>query len=252
MSCVPGVRLAIEHDPGAKIGLEEGVIFRFENVESQRVAAFFDGVDDFLEFGEHGLAEQSAANVIDLSIDQVGAHRLILRMFEKVVGEQLFIEGARDLGEIEVFVEANTFDLGDLFFREHVVEVFRDVVMLGEFALADHHVDDGLPDRGVDLRFPANHRHVFYEIGVQAGVFGDELAGACRVRVEDGVGFGDGILEGGNLGFVLQGPGAGGPPGADGLVGHRFEGVPGERAAVAGARYLGGVGVQGDDGVDLA
>src|SRR6476620_6412625 len=66
------VQLRIEHDGGAKIGFEESVVFGFEHVERQGVAAFLDRVNDFLEFSEHRLAEKRSADVVDLGIDYVG------------------------------------------------------------------------------------------------------------------------------------------------------------------------------------
>ena len=60
------IELGIEHEIFSKIGFEQLVIFRFENVERQRVAAFLDRVDDFLELGKHGLPEKRAAHIIDL------------------------------------------------------------------------------------------------------------------------------------------------------------------------------------------
>ena len=52
-----------------------------------------------LEFREHRLAEQSAPKVIDLSVDQVGPHRTIRGLCEKVLGEEDLVEGRGHLGE---------------------------------------------------------------------------------------------------------------------------------------------------------
>ena len=47
------IKLGIEDEIFSKISFEQLVIFRFENVECQRIAAFLDGVNDSFEFGKH-------------------------------------------------------------------------------------------------------------------------------------------------------------------------------------------------------
>ena len=66
--------------PCAEISLEERAVFGFENIERQGVAAFLDRVDDLLELGEHRLPEERAADVVDLPVDDVGAHLLVGRL----------------------------------------------------------------------------------------------------------------------------------------------------------------------------
>ena len=75
------------------------MVFRFENVERERVAAFFERVDDFLELGEHGLPEERAADVINFAIDEVGARLRVVGLFEEMMCEQLFVKGGGDFSE---------------------------------------------------------------------------------------------------------------------------------------------------------
>ena len=93
------IELRIEHEIFREISREQFVIFSFEGVQGQRVAAFFDLVDDPFKFGEHCLPEQCAANVVDLPINDVSAHFWIARLAEQMMGEQFFIECRRHFGE---------------------------------------------------------------------------------------------------------------------------------------------------------
>src|SRR6059058_3829327 len=91
------IELEINHEILSKIGFQELMIFRFENIERKRVAAFLDGMNDFLEFGEHRLPEKRAAQIVDLSIDDISAHLRIARLLEQMMREQLFVEGRGNL-----------------------------------------------------------------------------------------------------------------------------------------------------------
>src|SRR4029453_9301942 len=84
--------LGIEHEILSKIGFEELVILRFENIERKRVAAFLDRMNDFLEFSKHRLPEKRAAQMGDLPVDDVSPHLRIARLLEQMMGEQLFVE----------------------------------------------------------------------------------------------------------------------------------------------------------------
>src|SRR5213596_2008358 len=55
------INLGINDEVFGKIGFEELVVFRFKNVQRQRVAAILDGVDDFFELSKHGLPKQRTA-----------------------------------------------------------------------------------------------------------------------------------------------------------------------------------------------
>ena len=77
------IEFGIEHELGAEISLEQRAIFALENVERQRFAAFLDRMDDLLKLGEHRLPEDRAANVIDLPVDDVGAHLRVGRLLEQ-------------------------------------------------------------------------------------------------------------------------------------------------------------------------
>jgi hypothetical protein len=93
------IELRIKHDTIPEIGLKQHTVFRFENVEGQGVAAFFDRMNDLLELGEHRLAEQGAANVVDLAVDDVGAHFSVFGLLEKMMRQQLLVEGGGDFGQ---------------------------------------------------------------------------------------------------------------------------------------------------------
>src|SRR4051812_18567899 len=93
------IEFRIEHDARPEVNLEKAAILLFEDVERQGVAAFFDGVNDFLELGEHRLAEKRAPDVVDLAIDNVGPHLLVGGLVEEMMGEQFLIKGRGDFGE---------------------------------------------------------------------------------------------------------------------------------------------------------
>src|SRR5581483_6026543 len=93
------VQLRIEREVFGKIGFEQLVIFGLEDVERQRVAAFFDGVDDFFELRKHGLPKQCAAQLVDVSVDDVSAHPGIGGGLEQIVSEQFLVEGGGHLRE---------------------------------------------------------------------------------------------------------------------------------------------------------
>ena len=93
------IKLGIEHEVLAEVGFEQLVIFRFENVERQRIAAFLDGVDDFFELSEHRLPEERAAHIVDLAVDDVGPHLRIARGSKQMMREQFLVERRRDFRE---------------------------------------------------------------------------------------------------------------------------------------------------------
>ena len=86
------VKLGINDKVFGKIGFEKLVVFRFENVQRQRVAAFLEGVDDFFELSKHGLPEQRAAQIIDLAVDDISPHFRITRDLEQMMREQFLVE----------------------------------------------------------------------------------------------------------------------------------------------------------------
>jgi hypothetical protein len=71
----------------SKITFEKPAILRPEDVERECVAAFFNGVGDFLKLSKHGLPEKRAPQIVDLPVDDVGAHLRIARRFEQMIGE---------------------------------------------------------------------------------------------------------------------------------------------------------------------
>src|SRR4026207_1190784 len=93
------IKLGIEDEIFSKISFEQLVIFRFENVERQRIAAFLDGVNDSFEFGKHGLSEQGAAQIVDFTVDDVSPHLRIVRGAKQMMRQQFLVERRRDLRE---------------------------------------------------------------------------------------------------------------------------------------------------------
>src|SRR4030095_16871859 len=89
------IELGIEHNAGPKVGCEQLAILVLENLERQRGAAFLERMNDFLEFRKHCLPEESTANVVDLTVDNVGAHLRIVRLLEEIVRQQLFVKSRR-------------------------------------------------------------------------------------------------------------------------------------------------------------
>src|SRR6267378_7256444 len=86
------IQLGIEHNVFGKINFEQRVILRPENVKRQRVATLLNGVNNSFKLSKHGLPEQCAAQVVDLPIDNVGAHLRIVRCVEQVMGEQFLVK----------------------------------------------------------------------------------------------------------------------------------------------------------------
>src|SRR5205809_6231105 len=93
------IKLGIEHEIFSKISLEQLVIFRFENVERQRIAAFLDGVNKFFEFGKHRLSEQGAAQIVDFPVDNVSPHLRIVRSPKQVMRKQFLVKRRCDFRE---------------------------------------------------------------------------------------------------------------------------------------------------------
>ena len=120
------------------------MILRFENIERKRVAAFLDRVNDFLELSKHRLPEKCAAQIVDLSIDDIGAHLRIARLLEQMIRKQLFVEGRGNLRQ-ENRVLVILKQLG--FLREpgmhRVTSFVRQRVNIGEDILLVVHQDVG-------------------------------------------------------------------------------------------------------------
>src|SRR4029077_18705985 len=86
------IELTIEHEVFGEISLQEFVIFRFEDCERQRIATFLDRVNDFFEFGKHGLPKESAAQIVNLSVDDISPHLRIRGCLEQMMCEQFFVK----------------------------------------------------------------------------------------------------------------------------------------------------------------
>ena len=61
-----------------EVGIEQTAIRLAEGLERERLAGFLHGVDELLELGEHRLPINGAADVIDLPVDEIGAHLRVL------------------------------------------------------------------------------------------------------------------------------------------------------------------------------
>src|SRR5437773_5897975 len=93
------IELGIEYHLRTEIGLEQPAIFVFKNIEGERIASLLNRVNVFFELGEHRLPEERAADVVDLAIDDVGAHFRVVSLREEMVREQPLVEGRRHLRE---------------------------------------------------------------------------------------------------------------------------------------------------------
>src|SRR5882762_10984459 len=93
------IQLGIQHKVFSKISSEKPAILRPEDVKCERVAALFNGVDDFLKLSKHGLPEKRAPEIVDLPVDDVGAHLRIASRFEQMIGEKFLIERRCNLSQ---------------------------------------------------------------------------------------------------------------------------------------------------------
>src|SRR5580704_9912351 len=92
------IELRIEDKILCEVGSEQLVILSLENIERDSVATLFDVVNDLFKLGEHCLAKKCAANVVDLTVDDVSAHFRVPRLLEQVMSQQFFVKGRRDFG----------------------------------------------------------------------------------------------------------------------------------------------------------
>src|SRR5437016_8576632 len=86
------IELGIEHKILGEIDFEEFVIFRFEDCQRQRIATFLDGMNEFFEFGKHGLPKKSAAEIVNLPVDDVSTHLRIRGCLKQMMCKQFFVE----------------------------------------------------------------------------------------------------------------------------------------------------------------
>src|SRR6476619_8388491 len=93
------IELGIEYEVFSEVSFEQLVIFRFENVECQRIAAFLDGVNDSFEFGKHGLSIEGAAQIIDFAVNDVSSHLRIVRSPKQMMRQQFLVERRCDFRE---------------------------------------------------------------------------------------------------------------------------------------------------------
>ena len=93
------IQLGIQHKVFGKISFEKPAISRPEDIKRERVTAFFDSVNNFLELSKHGLPEKRAPQIVDLPVDNVGAHLRIARRFEQMIGEEFLVERRCNLSQ---------------------------------------------------------------------------------------------------------------------------------------------------------
>ena len=63
----------VDDEIGAEVVGKQFAVLFFELLDRERFAGFDEGVRDLLEFGEHRLADDRAADRIDLAVDEVRA-----------------------------------------------------------------------------------------------------------------------------------------------------------------------------------
>src|SRR6266481_2050980 len=93
------IELVVDCKARAKIGVQKASVNIFENLKSERAAVFLDFVDLFFEFGKHGLTKKGLPDILDLAIDEIGAHLHFVGVFEEKVGQEFFVKGRCDLGK---------------------------------------------------------------------------------------------------------------------------------------------------------
>jgi hypothetical protein len=93
------VKQRIEGEVRTEVSHEEFVVDFCNGVEGEGIAGFLPLVDDFFEFGKHGLPVNRAAQVIDLSVEQVSFHLWIGGLTKKMMCQQLLVERRRHFGE---------------------------------------------------------------------------------------------------------------------------------------------------------
>ncbi len=83
----------VDGETGAEIRLEERAVLFAQPLDGERFASLGDFVGHFFELGEHGLADDGAADFVDFAADELRSDLLVLRALEHVLGEHLFVEG---------------------------------------------------------------------------------------------------------------------------------------------------------------
>ena len=64
-------QLVVDGKVGAKVELQQPAVDFLELVDGERFAGFDQFVGEFLEFGEHGLTDNRAADSINIAVHQV-------------------------------------------------------------------------------------------------------------------------------------------------------------------------------------
>src|SRR5579884_590137 len=88
----------VDEGNAAIVFLVERAIERAERIRRQRLAPLGPGVNLLLEFGEHGLTEERAAEAFQRVIENSQFEGAILARLKQVVGEQRLVERGCDLG----------------------------------------------------------------------------------------------------------------------------------------------------------
>src|SRR6516162_641747 len=93
------IQLAVDYKARTEIGVQKASVNIFETFKSERATILLDFVDLFFEFGEHGLTKKGLPNILDLAINEIGAHLYYAGLVEEIVGQEFFVEGRCDLGK---------------------------------------------------------------------------------------------------------------------------------------------------------
>ena len=93
------LELGIDHDTLAEVGVEQPPVHRPEALQGQGGPGFLRLVRELFKLREHRLPEERSPEVIHLTVDQVGAHRAVLRLGEKMLCQEDLVEGRGHLGE---------------------------------------------------------------------------------------------------------------------------------------------------------
>ena len=93
------VELRIKDEVRTEVGHEQPVVNGGQRVEGQGLPGFLPLMDDLFELGEHGLPVDRAPQVVDLAVEEVGAHLRVIGLLEQMMGQEFLVEGRGDFGE---------------------------------------------------------------------------------------------------------------------------------------------------------
>src|SRR5262245_32805680 len=92
-------KLFVDDKVGTEIQIEQFAVFRFDAIDGEWLAGLDERMRNLLKLGKHRLANDCAANGIDLAIDEVRPLLSSLAALHHVTAQQLFVERARHFGD---------------------------------------------------------------------------------------------------------------------------------------------------------